>query len=304
MSDTIDPAIYRSVGNCLINGDVSGAMEIIAAQTGLQDLYEQYADIFLRENYIRYDVPYHLNALLLAYQQYFRDVFYLKLQESTAEKQLFARLQNLLNTADGDAVSIGKAVEAAFQAAGYHALSGKTNGYFGPYIWKTTLPVIYTVKLPDTDCRYTVNILKDFIFRSWMDYLTFGTRGTGGWVSPDGTVNCAENAYDFESEQFKVSLLKHEAQHVRDLERFPRMEAWELEYRAKLVELIYTEQADLLAKFSDEAIADRKQDSHAVAACRIIKEMGDYKGREIPAIQQKAAELFRQSNIDVKCKYR
>lgn len=93
------------------------------------------------------------------------------------------------------------------------------------------------MELPDGSAEYTVNLLKGFVFRSWMDYLTFGRYGTGGWASPDGTINCIEQAYDLESERFRVSLLKHEAQHTVDRKRFPQITPAELEYRAKLVEL-------------------------------------------------------------------
>lgn len=287
--------LYESLGECFIRGNVAAAMEIMAAHEDLQPLYEQYADIFCRENYIRYDIPEGLNEVLLAYQHYFRDVFYLKRSTAQAEDTLLNRLRVLLDAGSNDEEVIGQSVEAAFRASGFHALTGRTNGCFGPYIWKTTVPTTFTVELPDGSCRYTVNILRDFVLRSWMAYLTFDMHGTGGWTSPDGTINCVESAYDFESERFRVSLLKHEAQHVRDLERWPDMPACQLEYRAKLVELIYTEQSGLLKKFISEADPERKNDSHAVAACRIAEEMGDYLNRPIQQIQMKAMELFRCS---------
>ena len=79
--------------------------------------------------------------------------------------------------------------ETCFRDA-YHALFGKTRGYYGPYVWKDTVSAVYSVELPDGTAQYTVNILKGFVFRSRMDYLTFGRFGTGGWASPDGTINC------------------------------------------------------------------------------------------------------------------
>lgn len=304
MNGTLDPQLYQQIGDCLMRADVRTAMELIAAQEGLRELYQQYADIFERENYLTYDLPDGLNAILLCYQRYFRDVFYLKQPERKAENTLFSRLRALLHTDSTDENMLGGAVEAAFAEEGLHALAGKTNGCYGPYIWKTTVPVTYAVELPDGVCRYTVNILKDFTFRSWMDYLTFGTHGTGGWAGKDGSVNCVESVWDFESEKFKVSLLKHEAQHIRDMEKYPQMEPWELEYRAKLVELIYTEQNGLLAKFIGEAVSDRTEDSHAVAACRLAEEMTDYVNQSTADIQKKAAELFQKSNAEAEIKYR
>ncbi len=174
---------------------------------------------------------------------------------------------------NADEESLTEQLKSVFEANGYHALFGKTQGYYGPYIWRDTIPTVYRVELPDGTAEYTVNILKGFVFRSWMDYLTFGRHGTGGWASPDGTINCIEQAYDFESERFLVSLLKHEAQHTLDMKNFPGITPAELEYRAKLVELIYSVNLGLLQKLLSEADESRAGDSHAVASARIKREL-------------------------------
>ena len=183
-------------------------------------------------------------------------------------------------------------LQTEFEAAGCHALFGKTQGYYGPYIWRNTVPTVYQVELPDGTAAYTVNILRDFIFRSWMDYLTFGRYGTGGWASPDGTINCIEQAYDFTSERFLVSLLKHEAQHTVDMKRFPGITPAELEYRAKLVELHYTGDPGLLQKFLSEADESKTGDSHAVASARLRRAFADTDQSSLPCIRARALELF------------
>ena len=154
---------------------------------------------------------------------------------------------------DADEAHLAEQLQSVFELEGYHALFGKTQGYYGPYIWRDTVPTVYRVELPCRTAEYTVNILSGFVFRSWMDYLTFGRYGTGGWASPDGTINCVEQAYDFASERFLVSLLKHEAQHTVDMKRFPEITPAEQEYRAKLVELHYSSDLSLLQKFLSEA---------------------------------------------------
>lgn len=179
-------------------------------------------------------------------------------------------------------------LQAEFEAAGCHALFGKTQGYYGPYIWRDTVPTVYQVELPDGTAAYTVNILRGFIFRSWMDYLTFGRYGTGGWASPDGTINCIEQAYDFTSERFLVSLLKHEAQHTVDMKRFPGITPAELEYRAKLVELHYTGDPGLLQKFLSEADESKTGDSHAVASARLRRAFADTDQSSLPCIRARA----------------
>ena len=128
---------------------------------------------------------------------------------------------------------------------------------------------------------------------SWMYYLTFGKYGTGGWASEDGTIQCIESAYDFESEKFTVSLLKHEAQHAKDLKEYPDITPAELEYRAKLVELYYSSDWELLGKFLKMADADKVNDSHAMASMRIKEEFSDGTYEDLEKIKERALELFK-----------
>ena len=190
-----------------------------------------------------------------------------------------------------------------FEENGYHALFGKTQGYYGPYIWRDTVPTVYRVELPDGAAEYTINILKSFVFRSWLDYLTFGKQGTGGWASPDGTINCIEQAYDFESEQFLVSLLKHEAQHTIDMKRFPGITPAELEYRAKLVELHYCCDLGLLQKFLLAADERKSTDSHALACAQIKLAFAHTNQADLSCIQTTALELLHAHTKIMKEKY-
>ena len=204
---------------------------------------------------------------------------------------------------DADEERLTERLWSAFEAEGYHALFGKTQGYYGPYVWRDTVPAVYQVELPDGTAEYTVNILRGFVFRGWMDYLTFGRYGTGGWASPDGTINCVEQAYDFESERFLVSLLKHEAQHTVDMKRFPGITPAELEYRAKLVELHYSADLGLLQRFLSAADEGRADDGHAIASARIKREFADTDQTDISGIQARALELLHAHTKEMKEKY-
>lgn len=229
--------------------------------------------------------------------------FIFGLPEPEAAYKLLTGLRLLLNMPDADEELLAERLQAAFEANGYHALFGKTQGYYGPYVWRETVPTVYRVELPDGTAEYTVNILKGFVFRSWMDYLTFGRYGTGGWASPDGTINCVEQAYDFESERFLVSLLKHEAQHAMDMKRFPKITPAELEYRAKLVELHYSGDLGLLQKFLSEADESRTGDSHAAASARIRREFAGTDQANLPSIQARARELLHAHIKELEVKY-
>ena len=291
------------ISQFFIKGDIRGAMEYMKGREEFKDILPFYVSLFEEEKYIIYDIPEDLNAILLQYQIYYRDIFYLGLSEVEAAEKLLKSLCDITDTSDGGEEEIGEKLRTLFEGKGYHALFGKPQGLFGPYIWKETVPTLYNVELPTGEAEYKVNILKGFVFRSWMDYLTFGRFGTGGWASPDGTINCIEKAYDFNSERFLVSLLKHEAQHTVDMKEFPGITATELEYRAKLVELHYATEPGLLNKFISEASGERKEDSHSMASERIRVDFLGIDGNDIPLIQHKALELFLAHTEEMKRKY-
>ena len=291
------------VDKLLIEGKVKEAIEIMCDLPEYEKEREQYIDLFENEHYRQYEVDGILNEILLAYQQYFRDVFYCNSDEEIAADKLIRKLCQTFSISEKEKDALEDRLQELFEQKGYHALFGKTQGYFGPYIWKDTVPTSYQIELPEGVEQYTVNILKGFVFRSWMDYLTFGRYGTGGWASPDGTINCIEQAYDLESERFRVSLLKHEAQHTVDRKRFPQITPAELEYRAKLVELHFSGDPGLLQKFLSEADESKPDDSHAVASARIGREFADTDQTVLSCIQTRALELLRAHTRELEEKY-
>ena len=291
------------ISQFFIKGDMKGAIAYMREHEEFRDVLPAYTAIFEEREYRTFEVPERLNEILRWYQVYFRDTFYLGLPEAEAADKLRAGLGALLGMPGVEEALLTERLRALFEAEGYHALFGKTQGYYGPYIWRETVPTVYQVQLPDGTAEYTVNLLKGFVFRGWMDYLTFGRYGTGGWASPDGTINCVERAYDLESERFQVSLLKHEAQHTADMKRFPGITPVELEYRAKLVELHYASDLGLLRKFLSEAEESRAGDSHAAASGRIRRDFADTDPGSLSRVQARALELLRAHTKEMEEKY-
>ena len=286
-----------------IKGDMKGAIAYMREHREFEDILPAYTAIFENCQYRTYDVPENLNQILLQYQVYYRDVFYCALPEIEAADKLLTQLKALLGMPEAEEELLAAQLQSVFEANGYHALFGKTQGYYGPYVWKDTVQTVYSVELPGKTAEYTVNILKGFVFRSWMDYLTFGRFGTGGWASPDGTINCIEQAYDFESEWFLVSLLKHEAQHTVDMQQFPGITSAELEYRAKLVELHYSGNLELLQKFLSEAEESKINDGHAIASARLKREFADTDQTKLSCIRTRALELLLAHTQTMEEKY-
>ena len=291
------------ISQFFVNGDIKGAIAYMRNHEEFKDILPAYVAIFEDQKYRTYEIPDNLNDILRLYQIYFRNTFYCGSPEAEAADKLRTGLKALLNTPDAGDGLLTEQLQSMFGSEGYHALFGKTQGYYGPYVWRNTVPTTYRVELPDGTAEYTVNILKGFVFRSWMDYLTFGRYGTGGWASPDGTINCIEQAYDFESERFLVSLLKHEAQHTVDMKRFPGITPAELEYRAKLVELHYCCDLGLLQKFLLAADERKSKDSHALACAQIKLAFAHTDQADLSCVQTTALELLHAHTKIMKEKY-
>ena len=291
------------ISQFFMNGDIKGAIAYMRSHEEFKDILPAYIAVFENCEYRTYDIPDMLNEILRLYQVYFRDVFYCGLPEAEAGDKLRTQLKALLEMPDAQDELLTERLQSVFEAKGYHALFGKTQGYYGPYIWRDTVPTVYRIELPGGTAEYTVNILKGFVFRSWMDYLTFGRRGTRGWTSPDGTINCIEQAYDFESERFLVSLLKHEAQHAVDMKQFPGITPAELEYRAKLVELHYSGNLGLLQEFLSAADGSKTNDGHAMASARLKLEFAAADQTNLSGIRTRALELLHAHTEEMKEKY-
>ena len=169
-----------------------------------------------------------------------------------------------------------------FQRKGFFFLGGMTGPFYGPYIWKKSEKQIHRVKLPDRTIKVDVFFMHDFLIRSWMHFQTFGKTGTGGWVKRneagwDDGLYCVAEAYDLDhladDLYFQVSLLKHEAQHFADNMDFLNLRGTDLEYRAKLVELIHFREMKYLFKYIIRDAKPIKADSHRHASYFILRAM-------------------------------
>lgn len=294
----------------LKKGRLRPAMEYLARFPEQAELYRQYISLYQQEQYLSYDVDSRLQDILLAYQKYYRDAFYLEQSPEEATEGLRARLAGLLGDGAASLDELEELVAEAFRAGGFHFLGGRTGGCYGPYIWRTEELRRYEVELPEGVQEYAVKLLGGFVMESWLSYLTFGLSGTGGWSNGDGLIHCVKRHYDLESESFRVSLLKHEAQHASDQGRYPGMSSADLEYRAKLVELIYSEERQLLGRFLQEADAANPSSGHGLAAERIVRGFARQQDGDglaalpIETVRAAALELFRESSREMAEKYR
>ncbi|MBD5093001.1 MAG: hypothetical protein HDT26_01690 [Subdoligranulum sp.] len=297
----------------IVKGNLRAAMAYLEQFPETAALYQKGVDLYREEHYLTYDVDAELNEILLAYQKYYRDVFYLELPEQEAAQRLRGRLAERFEaSSDLSMEELEEMAAAAFRKQSLHALMGRTGGYYGPYIWRREERRTYVVELPEGTQNYAVMFLDGFIMKSWLDYISFGETGTGGWSNGDGLIHCVKAAYDLESEDFQVSLLKHEAQHAMDQARYPDITNEDLEYRAKLVELIYSKERKMLERFAGQADAARAENGHGLAAERIVsafevrleKDRGGLAELPIETVQTVSRLLFAESSAEMAAKYR
>ncbi|HXV73436.1 MAG TPA: hypothetical protein VD713_01775, partial [Sphingomonadales bacterium] len=167
----------------------------------------------------------------------------------------------------------GKALSEIIEGRGYHGIFGRTPPLLEFMVWETTDTKIHEVQLTDRAIEVPVHYLEDFVAMGWSNFATFGGPSTGGWATDEGLYVVGPK-WDIESEAFRVSFLVHEARHYADYDLFPNLEGPDLEYRAKLTELIYAEEDlyALLEKFMGHA-ARVENAPHPLANWHVITDL-------------------------------
>ncbi|MCG8369720.1 MAG: hypothetical protein MJA32_04300, partial [Proteobacteria bacterium] len=167
-------------------------------------------------------------------------------------------------------------VQSVIEARGDYALLGRTGLLLDILIWTRQSEVDELVELPEGPVNTTVFYLDDFKSRGWANYLTCDHTGTGGWATSEGLFAIVSLYDSLTDEKFRVSYLAHESQHFSDYERFPDISGWQLEYRAKLVELAYARDtlADLLSRFAQNQ-SDTVADAHSYANRAVLHALRD-----------------------------
>jgi len=136
-------------------------------------------------------------------------------------------------------------------------------------IWEQEKDRKYTISLPNDELDIAVVFIKNYANKGCIDYATFGMNKIGGWAASDSPkLFCNRGTYKLNSEKYKVSYLKHEALHFVDIRSYPNLEAADLEYRSKLVELMYASKKTihkLLVQFIIGGSNETRNNSHAYA---------------------------------------
>lgn len=180
--------------------------------------------------------------VLRDYQDYWWQAMARPAQREALEATLLHTLRRRLG---GEAAAIADldALEPLLQARllehGYHAQLGRTLPLRELMLWRKQTTRYYDVDLPEGRHRARVELLDDFASRGWTAYGRCERGSAGGWATADALYAVVPSYRDgLDGEAFRVVFLGHETQHFADQNAFPGIASWELEYRAKLVELV------------------------------------------------------------------
>lgn len=304
--------MIEKVYSYCLQGNVNKAYEYLQGK-GLENLKNKYYNrFFVGKPVFEYKTKdVWIRGVIKGYNEYFISVLTNRKNKEEAEnylaKHLIGFLPGFETTNNLDLIEEGLAKE--FKSRGFYFQGGVTPPYRGPYIWKNEEKVEYEIILPGKSKKVVVYFMSDFIMQSWLHFATFGERATGGWASKNA-LYCVKERYEkvLNKPDFLYSYLAHEAQHLADYEDFPCLQSVDLEYRAKLVELIYhpLNNQVLMKKFLSDADNNR-ENPHAYSSFVICSNLSkeifhvDYmnnceKWREIDSkiLSNVAKELFEK----------
>lgn len=221
VNNEFNPKIFKGL---LIQGKLLEGIAYLKEYPEKNALVQKYNDLFREVDPVYgFSLASELiSNILKTFHDYYRKVFWENGDLIQAESILYTSLLEIAGIKKEDTIENEKLDELIgdlVRNEGFEYLGGMTSGYYGPYIWKDTKKVIYEVDLPLGTQFFTVNMMDDFVSRSWLDYISFGETGTGGWAN-EGGIYCVERLYkdDLLKPQFQISFLKHESQHQADLE--------------------------------------------------------------------------------------
>jgi hypothetical protein len=213
-----------------------------------------------------------VRSLVGAYRTYWSRVLREPTRRAAEEARLLEELRALLGeTAARDWDAVEAQLLTALGERGYHAQLGVTLPLRELLVWSREDTRAYDVTLPEGRHSVTVKLLDEFASQGWTHYALCGRQSAGGWADAEMLYAVRSRYGDLDDEEFQVVLLVHEAQHFADAHRFPGLESWELEYRAKLAELSFADglREELLLKF-ETTQGDDPSAPHAYANRRVL----------------------------------
>jgi len=249
------------------NGSYEDIVDYLKGCVGGEKYLAKYRRIFEGTEYVLLTTDERIKDILRTYEDYLKYVLTTKGTIESRKKYIVECFRDFF-PAVTEYEEFEQVFSAYFKKFGYFVNFGVTKPFPTLYLWKTQNKREIEVELPETTVMMNVYEMADIMTRGWYSYLTFDKVGAGGWVSDDGCYYF-KGKYKLNSEDFQISLLKHEGQHFHDLTQNPDMPSTKLEYRAKLVELVYLRKRIVFNSFLDR-MGDDPENPHTYANKQII----------------------------------
>lgn len=266
-----------------------------------------------------------INDISTIYRKYWKITLLKEKAENRTDTTLYNELTNYLITnkltmlsKDSLRAVIKNDVEIKkiIEEQGFYADFKYRNGFQEVFIWDKQVNEKYKVILPKDTISTTVVFMENFHLNGYDYYATTGDSQVGGWaIKESATLYCNKDSYTLNSETYKISYLKHESIHFTDLNEYPNLSSTDLEYRAKIIELMYcTEKTvyDRIAEFLNGASSKERTHSHPYANHSLIKNMSkllfdsdyesDYnkwKNTSVEKINDAAKQLYNVSEEEL-----
>lgn len=227
-----------------------------------------------------------INDISTIYRTYWRTQLLKPISENKTDTTLYHNLMNYLlsnKLTNLSRDSLSKTIKndsklkKIIEGEGFKVEFKFINGIQELYIWDKESIKNYKVILPKDTVETKVVFIEGYHINGSNHYATIGSSQVGGWaVKESATLYCNRNVYDLSSEKFEVSYLKHESLHFTDLNEYPNLSSSDLEYRSKVIELIYcTEETayDRIAEFISDANNSDRNYSHPYANYILIENL-------------------------------
>lgn len=227
-----------------------------------------------------------INDISSIYREYWREELLKENPEKRSDSTLYLNLSEYLITHHltmlskdslSQTIKNDSILKGIIEDQGFKADFKFRNGFQELYIWDKETIKSYEVILPKKAISTKVVFIENYLLNGYDYYATVGSTQVGGWaVKESATLFCNKKEYEIDSENFKVSYLKHESLHFTDLNEYPNLSSADLEYRSKVIELMYcTEETiyDRIAEFIRDANHSNRSHAHPYANYILIENL-------------------------------
>lgn len=305
----LKPALYAAIG-----GNVSQALADIdqldeAKLSAVEkDYLEKYKRRFGKESTLELSSEEQLvGQVMNAFHSYWKKALLQEINEVEGYKYLFSKLEPLALTrgykakdfSEEEFEKLADFLKSELKRDGYYSLWGHVKPFLNLMVWEKESEKVYSVDIGEPEKQdVKVVFMDDFKELGWGAFATLEIMYVGGWAKSD-KLFCVKPAYDVDSETFRVSYLAHEGRHFSDYKLFPKIDQVDLEYRAKLTEIVTSDitYKDAIDKFILEGKND-KSAPHAYASYLLVRDLNkklksdDISSHDKKLVQKAAKELI------------